>query len=415
MRAGGGIDPLQVIGPVQDFHRVLVVRVFLLHHLVYGYTGIRLRVEGDLHPFRDTFRHPVGKAQEEPPVAGAFHPIVLRRDTQAALRGLGVHCHDAADGMLAVFVPHVPDDLLADRVRDVGVNIRHGHTLRVQEPLKQQAVLDRVQVCDTKKVAYQRPDGGSTSWPDPESRLPVILPAGFLYPFNTVGHSRNLFGRHGGQGTPVFQEILDDQVVVRVTHGGDYLVLMFQPLLMFRVHAFRVPPPDSLFDFLFQDFVCGLPPVFLPVGLVFRVVFLFREHHVTGIKDAVHVCGRLPDDFFRVQPCQHFTHFPVCLDIQLVVAFLQVFPLLKSHRFYGLPFAQFPRAVVNGMDIIGGCQRDMQLFGNCDQLRVYLLFQSDPVVLNLHEKIAISKNLAEFLRFLFSFFLNFFFRHQTCL
>ena len=60
----------------------------------------------------------------------------------------GTKGDDLGHLVLSVFFHHVVDDLLAAFIAEIHVDIRHGHPLRVQEPLKQKLVADGIDVGD---------------------------------------------------------------------------------------------------------------------------------------------------------------------------------------------------------------------------------------------------------------------------
>src|SRR5699024_9264765 len=74
--------------------------------------------------------------------------------------------------VLAVLAHHIIDDLLPSLIAEVHVDIGHGHTLRVQKPLEQELITDRVNGRDLQAV------GDNASRRRPSSRTdcdPVIL------------------------------------------------------------------------------------------------------------------------------------------------------------------------------------------------------------------------------------------------
>ena len=59
---------------------------------------------------------------------------------------------DLCHTVLAIFPHDIVNDLLPALEAEVHIDIRHGHTLRVQETLKEQIVPDRVQLRDAKRI-----------------------------------------------------------------------------------------------------------------------------------------------------------------------------------------------------------------------------------------------------------------------
>ena len=94
--------------------------------------------------------------------------------------------------VLSVLPADILHHLAPAGIAEIHVNIRHTDPLRVQEPLKVQAVLDRVYVRDFQAVGDHGPGGASPSRPHGNPRLPgeadkvghnqkVVRKAHFLY------------------------------------------------------------------------------------------------------------------------------------------------------------------------------------------------------------------------------------------
>ncbi len=66
---------------------------------------------------------------------------------------------------LPYLLPHVLDHLAAAVHAEVDIDIRHRHALRIQEALKQQLILQRIDVRDLHHVRHQRPRRRSTPRP----------------------------------------------------------------------------------------------------------------------------------------------------------------------------------------------------------------------------------------------------------
>ena len=114
-------------------------------------------------------------------VAHVQHPTDVA-DRRA--RGQGAKGDDLADRFLAVLELDVVDHAVAVGLAEVDVEVGHGHPLRIQEPLEQQLVLQRVQVGDAERIGHQRTGAGSSSWPD---RAAVVLG-----PVDEVAHDQEV-------------------------------------------------------------------------------------------------------------------------------------------------------------------------------------------------------------------------------
>ena len=128
-----------------------------------------------------------------------FHDA--RRVSDGRLGGHGTVGDDLGDLVGAVLVNHVVDHLATPLVVEVDVDIRQAHTVRVQKPLEQQVVLDRVHVGDADAVRHRRARGRATPRPHAHAHLA------------------------GGRG-----EVLDNQEVARVSSAFDGLQLEVDPL-----------------------------------------------------------------------------------------------------------------------------------------------------------------------------------------
>ena len=97
-------------------------------------------------------------------------------------------------------------------VAEVHVDIRHGHTLRVQEALKIQAVLHGVDVRDTQAVGHHAAGGGAAARAHRDPRALGIV-----------------------------HEILDDEEIVREAHFPDHVQLIVQLPVIGGVFAVARP------------------------------------------------------------------------------------------------------------------------------------------------------------------------------
>src|ERR1700742_2660145 len=110
-----------------------------------------------------------------------------------------------------IIVGDVIDDALAPAHAEIDINIRHRHAFRVQEPLEQQIILQRVYVGDVQAVSDERTGGGTSTGAD---------------------------GNAAALG--VVDEIPDDQKVAGESHLGDDLDFSFEPPLIIVEVAFAV-------------------------------------------------------------------------------------------------------------------------------------------------------------------------------
>ena len=97
---------------------------------------------------RDHLRQAVRQA-----VGLALHP---RHVTDYSLGRHGTERDDLAYRIAAVFLGHVLDHAVAAVHAEVDVEVGHGDPFRVQEPLEQQVIFQRVKVGNLLNVSHQR-------------------------------------------------------------------------------------------------------------------------------------------------------------------------------------------------------------------------------------------------------------------
>ena len=106
-----------------------------------------------------------------------------------------------ADGITAVFVFDVVNHAIAIGLAKINVKVGHGHPLRVQETLKQQVVLERIEVGNFQRIGHQGTGTGTPTW----ANWTAIL----FSPIDEVTH---------------------DQEITREAHVQDGVDLKFQAL-----------------------------------------------------------------------------------------------------------------------------------------------------------------------------------------
>ena len=91
------------------------------------------------------------------------------------------------DGILAVSVFHILDDLVTPVLAEIDIEVRHRHAFRIQETLENQIVGNRVKVGDQQTIRHQRTSPGTTPGPD---RHPVVL-----RPPDKIRHNQKVTGK----------------------------------------------------------------------------------------------------------------------------------------------------------------------------------------------------------------------------
>ena len=178
------LQALEVTGGVDDLHHVgvgLVERPELAALAVAGVLAVEQLAQRDVlahhgrrHGLGQPLPHPEGVAEHP----GRVLDRLLRLD-----RAVG---DDLADAVLAVLLRDVADDLAAPALVEVDVEVGHRDAVRVEEPLEDQAVLERVEVGDPHGVRGHRPGARPAARADPD---PVLLG-----PVDEVGDDEEIAG-----------------------------------------------------------------------------------------------------------------------------------------------------------------------------------------------------------------------------
>ena len=77
----------------------------------------------------------------------------------------GAERDNLTDGFASVLVLHVINHTITIGLTKVNIEIGHGNPLRVEKPLKQQVVAQRVQVGNVQGVGHQRTGPRASAWP----------------------------------------------------------------------------------------------------------------------------------------------------------------------------------------------------------------------------------------------------------
>ena len=147
-------QPLEWPGEVDDLLRGRV-RVVRLLQLAARLEAFRERLA---RPFGDELRDPVDDAVR-----------VLEHAAGVAHGGAGGHRpegDDLCDPVAAVFLAHVVDDAVAACDCEVDVHVRHRLAPRVEEPLEEEVVTDRVEVGDLERIRHDAAGGRAASRAD---------------------------------------------------------------------------------------------------------------------------------------------------------------------------------------------------------------------------------------------------------
>ena len=197
----GGVDrvlPDEALERPREVDDLLRRRVGLVRGLQ---VGARLQALGErlARAFRDQLRDPV-----DDPVRDLEHAPGVADGGAGGHRPEG---DDLGDAVAAVLLRDVVDHPLAAVDGEVDVDVRHRLAARVEEPLEEQVVLDRVDVGDLERVGGERAGGRAAARADADA-----------VPLREV------------------DEVPDDQEVVGEAHLADRLQLELEPLAQLRRH-----------------------------------------------------------------------------------------------------------------------------------------------------------------------------------
>ena len=148
-------------------------------------------VQGDVRPGRHQLGHGIRFG-----IRHVQHPAHV---PDGGPGGHGAEGDDLGHMVIAILAADIVHHLAPAGVAEVHVDIRHGHPLRVQEPLEIEAVLHGVDVRDTQAVGHHAAGGGAAARPHRDPRALGIV-----------------------------DEVLDDEEIVREAHFPDHGQLVFQ-------------------------------------------------------------------------------------------------------------------------------------------------------------------------------------------
>ena len=206
----GGVDgvlppqALEALGQRDDLAAVGVLGrgVLELAGLLEGIVERRLLA---LDRRREHLAEPVAEGVRQPEHPGGVLDGLLGLD--------GLERHDLGDVVLTVLVGGVADHLHAPALVEVHVDVGHGDALGVEEPLEQQAVVDRVEVGDARDVGHRAARGRPTSRTDTDAHVAGVL--------DHVGHDQEVRGEaHLLDDAQLVLQPLADLVAQAVVGGG---------------------------------------------------------------------------------------------------------------------------------------------------------------------------------------------------
>ncbi len=264
------------------------------------------------------------------------------------------------DAVVAVLVGDVADHLAAAALVEVDVEVGHRHALGVEEPLEDQAVLQRVEVGDAHRVGAHRPGARAAARTDPDAVL--------LGPVDEVGDDEEVAGVALGDDDLGLEVGLRADVgrdALGVAHGQPALDLLDEPGPLVLALGAREPG--------------HVPPLAL------------GERDVAALGDEQRVVAGLG------QVAPELAHLRGALEVELVGVELE--PVGVGQRGAGL-HAQQDRVrggVVGAgvVQVVGGDQRQVELLGEAQQVLVHAPLDVEPVVHQLGEVVARAEHVAQ--------------------
>ena len=139
------IEPFQLARYIDQFGHLLVLVTFTFQilfafkRLVQGHGIGRIA----RHQFGDAIHLAIRHAHDSP-------------DIPQCRPGLqGSKCNDLGDFIHTVFVLNISDHFITAVLTEINIEVRHRHTLRIEETFKQQPPTDRIKIRDQKRISHQ--------------------------------------------------------------------------------------------------------------------------------------------------------------------------------------------------------------------------------------------------------------------
>ena len=341
--------PLHLAGHLDEFPDLRIALILLPQFFGQGQGPVQRHIQLPGNRFGHCIRQGVGQAQSPGHIPD------------------GGPCCQGSEGddlghvVGSVFADNVVDDLLPLLVAEIDVEIGHTHPFGVEEPFEQQVVFDGVDAGDADAIGAQAP--GPRAPPRPHRDIVVL---------------------------GVLDKIMDDQVIIHVSHLLDGGKLVFQPLRDRGIGMFAVMPAQPL--------IAALPEIggAVPPGGV--------EPGELGLAEGQLDPAALRDPDSVVECLGEFGKQHPHLLLRFEVEFLRLkgHGIGLVHRGVGLdadkdllhPGVLFGEVV----GVVGADERDARLPGQTHDLRADGTLLLQPVVLELQEEVLRPEYVAVFQR-----------------
>ena len=272
---------------------------------------------------------------------------------------------DLRDMIRAVAPRDIVDDLLPAFVAEVDIEIRHANALRIEEALEQQVVFHRVDAGYADAVGRDAAGAGTASRAD-----------GYVLAARKI------------------DEVVDDQIVIDISHLRDDVKLIPQPLFDDAARLVSVSPAHTLI---------AQPLEVVAVALSLQRVLSFEigQLYHAELEFDVAALGDLPRDVDGLGiGRERLAHLLLALDIEFVGGKLHIAPVLDGAVGLDADEDVLRAAVLllGVVAVVGGDERDARLAGYTRYQRQDALLLGDAVVLYLKEEVVLAEDVAVFQR-----------------
>ena len=276
-----------------------------------------------------------------------------------ALCRQGTEGHNLHHLVASVFPAHIIDDFLPAVVTEIHIDIRHGHTLRIQETLKKQIVPDRLDIRNLQAVCHDAPCAGASARPYRNPVAPGVI--------DKIPHNQEVvhISHPANDGKFVVKSLAQRLSGIACGHTA-VAVAFLQPVI---AEFIQISPRVIALRHLISGQL-GLPE---------------RNLHIAPVGNALGILQSLPR--IGKQPLH------LLLALHEILAALIAHPVLVRQLLVGLKAQQNIVGIrvpgIGVVDVIGGHQRDIQLPAHLQQLRIYHALFRIAVILKLQEKISL--------------------------
>ena len=276
------------------------------------------------------------------------------------LRFNGSEGDDLCNFILAIFLGHIVDHFGAAAIVKVHIEVGHRHAVGVEEALKNQIVIERVQIGNTHGVGDHRACAGATPWAHTDTVV--------LCPVDKVSHHQEVSGE---------------------PHGGNNAYLIFRLFTYLIGHAIGESVVQSSFNFLHE-------PGFFVLSLGYREVW-----HIVrfGIELDVASFGDFKSVFAGTRNiAEYLIHLFRRAQVKVVSIEFKAFRVGQGRT--GLHAQKCSvRGVIflaSVVQIVRRDKRQVEFLGQTVQICLHITLDIKPVIHDLAIEIVLAKDVTEF-------------------